>query len=177
MMTRRTAMAGMAAATAAPALGKSLPQAKPGDFDFLQGRWSIANRMLDPAGGGAFIEFPGESRCWTILSGAGSCEELMIPARGFYGLGLRLLDVEAKRWEDFFVNAKSGKLVTPGSVGVFADGAGVFEAEGQEQEAERWRGVWDEITPKSCRWRQLVSRDKGTSWTEQWVMHWTRIQG
>jgi hypothetical protein len=38
------------------------------------------------------------------------------------------------------------------------------------------RGIWDQITPNSCRWSQAVSRDDGRNWDENWVMLWTRVE-
>lgn len=77
-----------------------------------------------------------------LLGGIASVEDLRIPARGFSGLGLRLLDTERRLWADYGVNGKGG--------------------------------AWDQITPRSCRWVQAVSRDGGRQWQENWVMHWTR---
>jgi hypothetical protein len=37
------------------------------------------------------------------------------------------------------------------------------------------RGVWDRITPTSCRWHQAVSRDGGKVWEENWFMDWVRV--
>ena len=37
-----------------------------------------------------------------------------------------------------------------------------------------YRGVWDRITPNSCRWFQGGSRDGGKTWTDTWFMDWTR---
>ena len=112
---------------AAPSIATSRPEGvppgKPGEFDFLAGRWKIRNRMLKQ---GAWDEFPGEATCWTILGGVGSVEELRIPARDFSGMGLRLLDREKKVWSDFWVNAKSGVLAPPGMPGGFRDGVGTF---------------------------------------------------
>lgn len=148
----------------------SLPPAAPGDFDFLEGRWRIANRRWLTETG-KWDEFPGEARCWSILGGAGSVEELMIPERNFSGLGLRLLDRGQGLWVDHWVNASQGVLTLPGMTGAFHDGAGVFEAE----EDGLWvRGVWDEISPGACRWRQATSDDAGATWTDNWIMSWVR---
>jgi hypothetical protein len=59
----------------------------------------------------------------------GSIEELRIPARKFSGIGLRLLDVEKRLWNGFWVNSKSGVLTTPGQTGVFENGVGTFTAD------------------------------------------------
>jgi hypothetical protein len=153
------------------------PAGKPGDFDFLTGEWRIHNKFRE---GEKWIEFPGEATVVSILAGVASIEELRIPARGFSGMGLRLLDVEKKIWSDHFVNAKSGVVAVPGQLGVFEDGVGTFLSEGEggadgNGDPELYRGVWDRITPKSCRWFQGTSRDGGKTWDDNWFMDWTRI--
>ncbi len=146
-----------------------------GDFDFLAGEWKIQHRWKKAQDGEAWDTFEGEATCWSILGGIGSVEELRIPARNFSGMGLRLLDVEQGVWSDFWVNARSGVLATPGTTGVFVDGAGTFEADDDDDGAPvKVRGIWDQITPSSCRWRQAISRDGGETWDETWVMHWSR---
>jgi hypothetical protein len=146
--------------------------AKPGDFDFLSGNWKIKNRRLKDK---AWDEFDGEATVHGILAGVASVEELRIPARNFSGMGLRLLDVERKLWADFFVNAKSGVLTPPAAMGSFVDGVGTWDSDHTDGgKPIIVRGVWDQITPKSCRWFQAVSRDDGKTWEENWVMQWTR---
>lgn len=91
-------------------------------------------------------------------------------------MGLRLLDVENKVWNDFWVNSRSGVLAPPGLKGSFQDGAGIFEADDMDGETPiKVRGVWDRITPTSCRWYQAVSRDGGKTWEGNWYMDWTRV--
>lgn len=165
---------GAALAATADAAAEA-PHGKPGDFDFLAGEWKILHRRLKAMGTDDWDEFEGEATCWTILGGVGSVEELRIPARNFSGMGLRLLDVEKRLWSDFWVNAKSGVLTTPGTTGVFVDGAGTFIADDVDGDKPiKVRGVWDRITPKSCRWHQALSYDDGKTWQGQWFMDWTR---
>lgn len=179
-LTRRsllTATAGIALMTQAPALSAALaappPLGRPGDFDFLTGEWRIHNRFLE---GETWIEFPGEATVVGILAGICSVEELRIPARGFSGMGLRLLDAEKKVWSDHWVNAKSGVVAVPGQLGVFEDGVGTFVAgDTDDRGPVLYRGVWDRITPTSCRWFQGWSRDDGRTWTDTWFMDWTRV--
>ena len=155
---------------------RTVPEGRKGEFDFLAGEWRIAHRMRKAPTSDEWLEFPGEATCWTILDGAGSVEDLRVPTRNFRGMGLRLLDIKAKLWSDFWVNAASGVLTTPGTTGGFVDGVGTFVAEEEEGGKPLWtRGVWDEITPRSCRWHQGFSRDGGVTWTDTWVMHWTRV--
>lgn len=152
---------------------KTADPGKPGDFDFLQGNWKIRHkRLLKP---GEWDDFEGEATCWSILGGVASIEELRIPARDFAGMGLRLLDVPAQVWRDHWVNAKSGVLTPPGMPGGFSDGAGTFIADDRDGDQPiKVRGIWDRITPASCRWHQAISRDGGASWQPNWFMDWTR---
>lgn len=149
-------------------------QARPGDFDFLAGEWRISHRRLKPETG-EWDEFTGEATCWTILNGVGSVEELRIPARNFAGMGLRLLELDRKIWSDFWVNAKSGVLTTPGMTGLFQNGEGVFEADEMDGDQPiKVRGVWDRITPAGHRWHQAISHDSGKTWQVNWTMDWVR---
>lgn len=153
----------------------TVPPGKPGDFNFLAGEWNISHRRLKTPGSDDWDVFEGEATCWTILGGVGSVEELRIPARHFSGMGLRLLDVEKRIWSDYWVNARSGVLTTPGMTGGFENGVGTFTAEDVDGDRPiTVRGVWDRITPRSCRWHQAGSRDGGKTWQPNWFMDWVR---
>lgn len=176
---RRNILKAFSIITIAPAVSSSASAAQttqsvggPGDFEFLSGEWAIRNRRSKKDG--SVDEFDSEATVFSILGGVCSVEELRIPARGFSGLGLRLLDVEKRVWTDFWVNAKSGVLTTPGATGVFINGVGEFAGD-DAGEPIRAKGVWDMITPTSCRWRQLLSEDGGRTWFEDWAMAWTRV--
>lgn len=158
-----------------PPIPESPTPGKPGDFGFLDGEWRIRHRWLRN-GSQTWDSFEGEATCWTILGGVGSVEELRIPARDFSGLGLRLLDVEKKVWSDFWVNAKSGVLTTPGQTGSFENGTGIFFArDSEEGRPAIYAGIWDRITADGCRWRQAASHDGGRTWAQNWIMDWTRV--
>ena len=162
-----------AAAYPAPAAPQGV--GKPGDFDFLAGKWKISHRQAKKSG--EWDTFAGEATCFTILGGVGSIEELRVPARDFMGSGIRLLDLEKQVWNDYWVNAKSGVLGCPdGLRGAFVDGVGTFTASEEENgQTLISRGVWDRITPTSCRWRQGLSKDGGKTWQEDWFMDWNRV--
>ena len=147
---------------------------KPGDFDFLTGEWRIANRFLEKD---KWIEFPAEATVTSLHGGRASIEELRIPARDFAGTGVRTFDVENSVWLDYWVNTNSGVIVPPGVAGWFVDGVGAFISEDVDAEGKpiQVRGVWDEITGHSHRWRQGVSRDGGAAWEDSWVMQWTKV--
>ncbi len=152
---------------------KPVANGKAGDFDFLTGEWTIKNRQIKD---GAWVNFDGEATVTSILAGLVSIEELRIPQRNFSGMGLRMLDVEQKLWADYWVNSKTGVLAPPPAWGSFVKGVGTWDSD--DEDAGKpiiVRGVWDRITPSSCRWYQAVSRDDGKSWQENWVMDWTRV--
>lgn len=168
------AMAGLAG-EAAQAAAAPVPPGKPGEFDFLAGHWTISHRKRNQAGRDDWDLFKGEASCWTILGGVGSVEELRIPERGFSGMGLRLLDLQQRVWNDFWVNGKSGVLTTPGMSGGFVHGVGTFLSEEKDgDQVLLARGVWDRITPTSCRWHQATSTDGGKTWAPDWFMDWVR---
>jgi hypothetical protein len=155
-----------------PPLPASRSPGLPGQFDFLTGEWRIHNRSIVD---GKWLEYPGEATVHAILGGIGSVEELRIPARNFSGMGLRLLDVENRVWADHWVNARSGVVTTPGQLGSFENGAGIFVSDDRVDGAPvKYAGVWDNITPRSCRWRQAASRDGGLTWDQSWIMEWSR---
>ncbi|MGB9151342.1 MAG: hypothetical protein WCB36_13975 [Burkholderiales bacterium] len=181
-LQRRTLIQMAAGLAAASQLGSGVAIAgavkpaatgKPGDFDFLTGNWKIKNRRLVDK---KWDEFEGGSTVVGMLAGIASVEELRIPARKFSGMGLRLLDVEKKLWADYWVNTKSGVLTPPPSYGSFVNGVGTWDSEYEDDDKKPMisRGVWDQITPNSCRWYQASSSDSGKTWEENWMMQWTR---
>jgi hypothetical protein len=180
LFTAAQALGCTAAAKASASAAKPAPPpaptgtGKPGEFEFLAGEWRIQHRKLKSPG--VWDEFAGEATCWSILGGVGSIEELRIPARDFAGMGIRLLELERKVWSDFWVNAKSGVLATPGMEGAFEGGVGTFTAsETIEGKTSIYSGVWDQITASSCRWRQGMSTDGGATWEYSWFMQWTKV--
>lgn len=166
--------------TAAPAAASegrpaNVPEGRPGEFDFLSGEWRIHHRWRSGPDPQEWLEFDGEATVVGILGGICSVEELRIPVRNFYGMGLRLLDQQNKVWNDHWVNKQSGVVGVPGQLGGFVNGVGTWTSN-WEQDGVTWisEGIWDEITPNSTRWRQRVSPDNGATWQETWIMHWRR---
>ena len=145
------------------------------DFDFLAGEWKIHNRRLT-APGGEWEEFPGEATVWSALNGNASIEELRLSADKVIGMGVRTYHVATGEWADHWVGGAVGVVNEP-IMGTFVDGVGTFLAEDVEDDGSRVlaRGVWDHITPTSCRWHQATSSDGGATWDVNWSMEWTRV--
>lgn len=170
---RQASAAALLAASSRPAQADVMAPGNPGDFDFLTGEWRIAHRRLRAPGD--WDAFEGEATCWGILGGICSVEELRIPARNFSGMGLRLLNLQTRVWSDHWVNAVSGALGASRQTGGFVNGVGAFGADEMDGDALiKVRGIWDNISPTTTRWRQAVSRDNGASWEENWIMDWRR---
>jgi hypothetical protein len=148
-----------------------------GEFAFLAGEWRIANRYHRRRPDGTYFwdEFPGEATVRSVLAGNGSIEELRIPARNFGGLGVRLYDGERRAWKDSWVDGQQ-RVVGDPVYGTFENGAGTFIADdANDGHPTKSRGIWDRITPTSCRWYSSISRDAGATWEDVWYMAWTRM--
>lgn len=151
------------------------PEARgPGDFAFLTGEWTIRNRRRTEAESGAWDTFDGEATVVSAMGGMASIEDLRIPARGFFGMGVRVYHVHAGVWADHWVSGKNGVVNEP-MLGKFEGGVGTFTAEEtSDGKSILARGVWDRVTPGSCRWHQATSTDGGATWDVSWEMDWTR---
>lgn len=150
-------------------------------FDFLYGRWRVANRKLhdplDPAST-RWAEFRARVETQPLLNGLGNIDRYSAPdfpnRPGFEALALRLFDAEANVWRIWWASTASGQLDTP-VVGRFTNGHGVFECDDVlAGRAVRVRYEWLDADSASPRWQQSFSIDRGASWHPNWIMLWTR---
>src|SRR2546423_12828852 len=79
-----------------------------GDFDFLNGSWTIANRRLTKllAGSDDWDEFPATSSCVPFFGGAANAEEYVCAAKGFRGLSVRSFDPAREEWSIWWINSR-----------------------------------------------------------------------
>jgi len=146
------------------------------DFDFLPGRWHVANRRLvdtlDP-GCDEWEEFEASSEARAMLGGAGNVDHFTRP--GYEGFSLRLYDPDEDLWRIWWSStARPGRLDPPVE-GRFADGRARFECEDVlEGVPIRVRFDWSEMTGDSALWEQSFSFDGGETWKLNWVMRLTR---
>jgi len=146
------------------------------DFDFVHGRWTIANRRLKirGVGGDVWDEFPSTSWCEPRLGGVANIEQVDCPARGWMGMAVRTLDVATRQWSVHWVNSLDGVVQPPVRGRFNADGCVL---EGPDTDGARpviARYIWSHITPDSARWTQAFSYDGGATWEVNWVMDFTR---
>jgi hypothetical protein len=146
-----------------------------GDFDFLTGTWKIRHRRLKDGNKYEWQSFESSATVHRVLNGMGSIEELRKADGSDMGMGVRVWLPQEMKWADHWTSAANG-VVNPAQKGEFIDGEGVFMSE-EEVDGVKWlyRGVWDKIAPKSCRWHQSASKDGGKSWEWSWWMEWTKI--
>lgn len=167
-MIDSTALA--AAAGLAQVTGKGI-----GDFDFLAGEWRIHHRQLKDASTGQWHEYDSTATVHRVLDGMGSIEELRKPDGRYLGMGVRVWHPEEAMWADHWTSAANGVVNAP-QMGRFIDHAGVFLSEETDNGIKMlYRGAWDQISPKSCRWHQSSSKDGGKTWDWNWYTNWSRI--
>ena len=147
----------------------------PHDFDFLAGRWKVANRRLMTRlrQSDDWIEFPATSWCEPRLGGAANVDQIDFPTLGFSGLTVRLFDMAQRRWSIYWINSRDGVL-TPPVVGGFEGDRGEFHGrDSDDGRAVEVRFVWRRQSADSARWEQAFSRD-GSEWETNWTMDFER---
>jgi hypothetical protein len=151
------------------------------DFDFLPGRWHVANRKLvdtlDPACGD-WEEFEATSEARAILRGLGNIDHFRVRDGSYEGFSLRLFDPDADLWRIWWASTQRPGRLDPPVEGRFGDdGRARFECEDVlEGVPIRVRFDWSEITDGSARWEQAFSFDGGRTWKPNWVMELTRVE-
>lgn len=188
MMTRRDALeivqSGSAAVAAAGATADAaVPSArgdgKPGDWDWLTGRWTVRHRKLRDrlAGSSDWVEFDGTSSNWPLLGGAANVEDNVfdMPGETYRGVALRTLDPGTGLWSIHWLDSRfPGQFDVPVRGG-FADGVGTFVAEDEWKDTPVMvRFIWSGIAAGAPVWEQAFSTDGGATWEVNWVMHFTR---
>jgi hypothetical protein len=146
------------------------------DFDFIHGRWSVANRRLKDLGVGSddWDEFKSTAWCEPRLGGLANVEQVDCPARGWTGMAVRNFDIPAREWAIHWISSLNGVLQPPVR--------GRFDASGCTLEGPDFhngrpiiaRYIWSDIERDSARWTQAFSFDDGATWEINWVMDFTR---
>jgi hypothetical protein len=152
------------------------------DFDFLLGRWRVANRRLrDPQdpGSAEWLEFDARLVTRPILGGLGNVESFSVPATpdrpAFEGMTLRLFDPAARLWRIWWASTAHPGRLDPPMEGGFTDRAGRFHGHDEVDAGSiPVRFDWYHLTETSARWEQAYSFDDGATWQTNWVWELTR---
>lgn len=150
---------------------------RPGDFDFLIGRWAVRNRRLQTrlAGAADWIEFPAVLQAWSHLQGLVSVDEIRFETQGYSGCTWRSLDLASGQWAIYWINSRSGR-VFPAVRGGWAGARGEFYGEDDDDgRPVVVRFVWERMGADAARWAQAFSNNGGQSWEENWVMEFDRV--
>ena len=155
----------------------SLPELH--DFDFIHGRWTVANRRLRTLGVGAndWDEFPSTGWCEPRLGGLANVEQIDCPARGWTGMAVRSFDIPAREWVIYWISSQNGFLQPPVRGRFDADGCTLEGPDHYNGRPVIARYIWSDITPDTARWTQTFSFDDGQTWETNWIMDFTRASG
>lgn len=149
----------------------------PGDFDFLEGAWSVTHRKLKQrlVGSKDWDVFSGTSRFWSLIDGVANVDDNDLSSRGYKGASFRALNLETKEWSIYWVDSRWGVL-TPPVIGGFRDGRGEFYGDDVENgRPVLCRFIWT-IEAYGPRWEQAFSVDDGESWEVNWIMEFRRAR-
>ncbi|GAA0619903.1 hypothetical protein HPO96_25365 [Kribbella sandramycini] len=140
------------------------------DFDFLQGDFDVRHRQLVD---GEWISFEGTTSATTYFDGAISIDEMRFPARGTYGLSVRLFNPATAEWTIWWVSSSTMQLGAPVRGRWSADGSSCRMV-GEELPGVLCSYEWSSITASTAHWEQAYSHDGGTTWETNWIMDFTR---
>ena len=149
------------------------------DFDFLFGRWSVANRRRrNPlTGSDDWYEFSGMATEEPILGGLGNIEHWDAPdaPTPIHAVAVRLYNEQTHQWSIYWSTAGSGSFLIP-TVGSFENGVGTFyDREEYNGRPIVVRFLWTHENSTACRWEQAFSADDGTTWETNWIMDFSPL--
>ena len=155
---------------------------RPHDFDFLVGRWHVANRRLRQRGVGSqdWMDFDATMQAFSHLGGLVSVDDNVFPDLGTGGLNFRTLDLAARRWNIYWVSSRDGR-VTPPVTGGWNGDRGEFQGVDEDDgRPVRVRFLWERLGPDRARWSQdfaLIGADGAPDgpWETNWVMAFSRL--
>jgi hypothetical protein len=149
------------------------------DFDFLPGRWQVANRRLvdtlDPDCD-EWETFEATSTAEAMLGGIGNLDHFVTD--GYEGFSLRLYDPDEDLWRIWWSSTQRPGRLDPPVEGRFSEpGRARFECDDVlEGMPIRMRFDWSDVTADSARWEQAFSFDGGATWKTNWVMELSRLR-
>ncbi len=156
------------------------------DFDFIIGRWHMANKYLKGRlkGSTEWESFDALSEGRFLLDGLGNTDEFRpIGWRpGLVGHTIRIFNPDTRLWTIYWVDNRSvgvdkDGLMAPPVVGKFTNGVGIFECDDTlDGKPIRVRYKWYDITTDSAKWAQSMSGDGGKTWEVNFTNTLTRLK-
>lgn len=144
-------------------------------FDFWIGEWDVNLRMRQ-ADGIWKDQHKAEVKIYSILGGKAILELWSEGKEGINGYSLRYYNPAKNKWDLWLNWAGKNRSGTNGLDGVFRHGRGEFYAEQKLQDGTTRisRYTFSDITPRSLRWDDGYSTDGGKTWSQNWIMEFTR---
>lgn len=142
-------------------------------FDFWLGSWDVNLRMIQ-ADQTWKDSVKAKAEIYSILDGKAILELWDSPT--IKGFSLRYYDPDKQKWV-LFLNWPSNSRSSIGSLeGEFRHGRGEFFTRNEKADGSHSisRYTFCDITDKSLRWDDAFSKDGGKTWTNNWIMEFTR---
>ncbi|HMU10902.1 MAG TPA: hypothetical protein PKC54_12900 [Ferruginibacter sp.] len=147
------------------------------DFDFLEGKWKVQNRMLN--GKNEWVEFEAELHMRKTLNGLGNVENYYSTFNGkpFEGMAVRLFNPKTRLWSVYWMDSNFATMDGSPVTGSFENKLGKLYASG-EADGKTIISLyqWDASDPEHPKWAQASSSDNGKTWDWNWYMTLTRIK-
>lgn len=146
------------------------------NFDFLLGKWTVANRRLRErlCQCDEWEEFTATMETKPILHGLGVMDEMKTDYFGqpFIGLSIRLYNPAAQEWTIYWADtAHPTAQLKEQVVGKFAQGKGEFLGQERFQgEMVQLRFIWKEVGPLTYQWEQAYLDPQIQAWETNWTM-------
>ena len=151
--------------------------ASPRDFDFLFGRWDVANERLQRRLSRCteWEHFSAQTECRPLPGTLGNLETWTTDWRGgVRGIALRLFEPDVQQWSIRWASDRDGRL-EPAVRGGFDGPVGVFLGpDSHEGQAVLARYRWTVHGADRATWDQAWSPDAGATWETNWIMHFSR---
>ena len=139
------------------------------EFDFWIGEWDVNLRIKQPDNTWK-DSVKAKTKIYPILDGKAILELWDSPS--IKGFSVRYFDPEQQKWI-LYLNWPSNSRSSIGSLtGSFRHGRGEFFTRQGNGSISRY--TFSDISDNSLRWDDAFSKDGGKTWTNNWIMEFTR---
>ncbi len=145
-------------------------------FDFWIGAWDV-NLRVKQADGTWKDQHQSIAHIHSILDGSAILElwEEQGRPNGILGYSLRYYDADLDQWVLWLNWPGLNRSGSSSLKGQFRHGRGeFFSRSGTDSTAVISRYTFSDVTENSLRWDDAFSRDGGKTWTNNWIMEFTR---